>query len=198
MASVDCRTVSVNSTTLDLRLDGVDLTLGAKLEAGVALGKNEPFVESLDLTPSPRLLEVLGDIPYKPWQCLAELIDNAFDDFLSEETRDPLEPPVVEITLPKPGTAEGDELVCVADNGRGMNLERFERALRAGYSPNSRYGSLGLFGMGFNIATANLGSVTEVRTTRAGDPDWTHCRDRLSRDAATPKFHGPPPSGPQS
>ncbi|ALG08179.1 ATP-binding protein [Kibdelosporangium phytohabitans] len=138
----------------------------------MSLGANETYIESLDLTPSPRLLEVLGDIPYKPWQCLAELVDNAFDAFLSDSDRAPSEPPSVEITLPKPGTAEGDELVCVADNGRGMGLEQFEQSLRAGYSTNSRYGSLGLFGMGFNIATANLGSVTEVRTTRSGDPDW--------------------------
>lgn len=136
------------------------------------LGEDDTPAESLDLTPSPRLLEVLGDIPYKPWQCLAELIDNAFDDFLADPNRDPADMPSVEITLPKPGIAEGDELVCVADNGRGMSLEQFQRALQAGYSPHSRYGSLGLFGMGFNIATANLGSVTEVRTTRSGDPDW--------------------------
>lgn len=138
----------------------------------MSFGANETSIESLDLTPSPRLLEVLGDIPYKPWQCLAELVDNAFDDFLSDSDRAASEPPSVEITLPKPDTADGDELVCVADNGRGMSLEQFEQSLRAGYSLNSRYGSLGLFGMGFNIATANLGSVTEVRTTRADDPDW--------------------------
>ncbi|MFI8927684.1 ATP-binding protein [Streptomyces sp. NPDC053474] len=138
----------------------------------MSLGASEPYPESLDLTPSPRLLEVLGDIPYKPWQCLAELIDNAFDDFLSDDARDADDPPYVRVTLPKPGTPEGDEIVCVADNGRGMSLEAFQLALRAGYSRNSRYGSLGLFGMGFNIATANLGSVTEVRTTRAGDRDW--------------------------
>ncbi|WP_344488324.1 ATP-binding protein [Glycomyces endophyticus] len=138
----------------------------------MSLSANETSIESLDLTPSPRLLEVLGDIPYKPWQCLAELVDNAFDDFLSDKDRGPSEPPAVQVTLPKPGTADGDEFVCVADNGRGMSLEQFERSLRAGYSLNSRYGSLGLFGMGFNIATANLGSVTEVRTTRSGDSDW--------------------------
>lgn len=139
----------------------------------VSFGASEPYPESLDLTPSPRLLEVLGDIPYKPWQCLAELIDNAFDDFLSDDEREAAEPPYVRVTLPKPGTtAEGDEFVCVADNGRGMSLEAFQLALRAGYSQNNRYGSLGLFGMGFNIATANLGSVTEVRTTRTGDREW--------------------------
>ena len=36
--------------------------------------------EELDLTPDPRILEVLGEIPYQPWQCLAELVDNSFDE----------------------------------------------------------------------------------------------------------------------
>jgi hypothetical protein len=128
--------------------------------------------EELDLTPSPRLLEILGDLPYKPWQCLAELIDNAFDDFLSDSNRPPDDPPEVRVTLPKATTSDEDALVCVADTGRGMSLERLSQALRAGYSGKARYGSLGLFGMGFNIATARLGYVTEVRTTQAGDPDW--------------------------
>ena len=74
--------------------------------------------------------------------------------------------------MPKTNTVEGDEIVCVADNGRGMSLEGLERSLQAGYSSNARYGSLGLFGMGFNIATARLGTITEVKTTREGDPDW--------------------------
>lgn len=128
--------------------------------------------EQLDLTPSPRLLEILGEIPYQPWQCVAELIDNAFDDFMAETNRDPSDTPIVWVTLPKQNIAEGDEIVCVADNGRGMGKEALEQSLQAGYSSNARYGSLGLFGMGFNIATARLGTVTEVKTTREGDPDW--------------------------
>ncbi|WP_234525278.1 MULTISPECIES: ATP-binding protein [unclassified Streptomyces] len=128
--------------------------------------------EQLDLTPSPRLLEVLGDLPYKPWQCLAELIDNAFDDFLTDPDPEPQNRPTVRVTLPKASTSDEYAEVCVSDTGRGMTLERLQNALRAGYSSNTRYGHLGLFGMGFNIATARLGHVTEVRTTRAGDTDW--------------------------
>lgn len=135
-------------------------------------GTNGTSPEQLDLTPSPRLLEILGEIPYQPWQCVAELIDNAFDDFMAETNRDPSDTPIVRVTLPKQNIAEGDEIVCVADNGRGMGKETLERSLQAGYSSNARYGSLGLFGMGFNIATARLGTVTEVKTTREGDPDW--------------------------
>jgi hypothetical protein len=133
---------------------------------------NGEALEQLDLTPSPRLLEILGEIPYQPWQCVAELIDNAFDEFMADTNRDPSDPPIVRVTLPKQNIAEGDEIVCVADNGRGMGKEVLERSLQAGYSSNARYGNLGLFGMGFNIATARLGSVTEVRTTRESDPDW--------------------------
>ena len=41
----------------------------------------------LDLTPDPRILEVLGDIPFQPWQCMAELVDNSFDAFQSQIDR---------------------------------------------------------------------------------------------------------------
>jgi hypothetical protein len=128
--------------------------------------------EQLDLTPSPRLLEVLGDIPYQPWQCLAELVDNAFDEFGADPDRNPSEPPLVYVTLPKVTTALADAHVSVSDNGRGMSQATLQNALRAGFSGNSRYGSLGLFGMGFNIATARLGNKTEVKTTQAGDEHW--------------------------
>ena len=37
----------------------------------------------LDLTPSPRILQMLGEIDFEPWQCLAELIDNGIDSYLS-------------------------------------------------------------------------------------------------------------------
>ena len=36
-----------------------------------------------DLTPSPRVLRMLGQVDFKPWQCLAELADNAVDAFLT-------------------------------------------------------------------------------------------------------------------
>ena len=44
--------------------------------------------------------------------------------------------------------------------------------MSAGSSGNQRYGSLGLFGMGFNIATARLGNKTEVWTSRETDDEW--------------------------
>lgn len=127
-------------------------------------------VESIDVTPHPRLLAVLGDIEFAPWQCLAELVDNAFDDFLTAESQS--ETPTVAISLPSRGSDHRSAQVWISDNGRGMSLEHLNLALSAGWSSNARYGKLGLFGMGFNIATARLGNTTTVRTTRAGDSDW--------------------------
>lgn len=126
--------------------------------------------EVIDVTPHPRLLAVLGDIEFAPWQCLAELIDNAFDDFLTSSSVD--ETPTVAISLPGRRSDRRDAQVWINDNGRGMSLEHLTGAVSAGWTSNARYGKLGLFGMGFNIATARLGNTTTVRTTRTNDPDW--------------------------
>ncbi len=132
--------------------------------------KTQAQPEVIDLQPHPRLLSVLGDIEFAPWQCLAELIDNAFDEFLRHPN---LEEPTVTVTLPgrnsDPRTAE----VWVKDNGPGLSLGDLQNALRAGWTSNDRFGQLGLFGMGFNIATARLGSTAVVRTARADASHWT-------------------------
>ena len=126
--------------------------------------------ETIDVTPHPRLLAVLGDIEFAPWQCLAEFIDNAFDDFLSAPPDG--ETPRVAISLPSRRSDRRDAQVWISDNGRGMSLEHLTGAVSAGWTSNARYGRLGLFGMGFNIATARLGNTTRIRTTRAGDSEW--------------------------
>ena len=126
----------------------------------------------VNVQPHGRILSVLGDIEFAQWQCLAELIDNAFDDFLASGGAGG-DRPAVNISLPgrtsDPRTGE----VWVTDNGRGMDLGTLANAVSAGWTRNARYGSLGLYGMGFNIATARLGRVATVKTTRAGDPSWT-------------------------
>lgn len=144
-------------------------------------------LDMIDVRPHPRLLAVLGDIEFAAWQCLAELVDNAFDDFLVSPPSGG-EQPTVGITLPSRTSSPRDAQVWITDNGRGMDLERLNSALRAGWSGNQRYGQLGLFGMGFNIATARLGNATTVRTTRAGDPEWISVTIDLRRLAASSDF----------
>lgn len=124
---------------------------------------------AFDLTPDPRVLQMLGEINLAQWRCLAELVDNSIDGFMSaERLGHAIVTPEVVITVPRTDTAAAR--VSVRDNGPGMSSETLEHAVRAGWSGNSPIGSLGLFGMGFNIATARLGLVTEVWTSRAGDP----------------------------
>lgn len=146
-----------------------------------------PRADMIDVRPHPRLLSVLGDIEFAAWQCLAELADNAFDDFLAAPPVSG-ETPMVSITLPGRGSSHMDAQVWIADNGRGMDLGRLNNALRAGWSGNQRFGQLGLFGMGFNIATARLGNVTTVRTTQAGDPEWISVTIDLRKLAAANDF----------
>ena len=69
-------------------------------------------------------------------------------------------------------------MLTVKDNGPGMSLDQLENAVKAGWTGNNPLSNLGLFGMGFNIATARLGLVTEVWTTRAVRPGIRRSSDR--------------------
>jgi len=127
--------------------------------------------DDFDLKPDPRILPMLGEINLVQWRCLAELIDNSVDGFLAckREGQD-VDSPQVSIALP---TRDADTAkVTVTDNGPGMSPSQLEKAVSAGWSGNSPIDSLGMFGMGFNIATARLGTVTTVWTTRKEDTEW--------------------------
>lgn len=126
-----------------------------------------------DLRPDPRILPMLGEINLAQWQCLAELVDNAVDGFLATKRNKKLTAktdPMIQINLPTSDAS--NNRVTVIDTGPGMSIEILEQAVRAGWSGNNPIDNLGLFGMGFNIATARLGSVTTVWTTRAEDGEW--------------------------
>lgn len=152
--------------------------------------------DTIDVQPHPRLLSVLGDIEFAPWQCVAELVDNAFDEFLRNPPVD--EAPTVWVTLPARNSTPKDGEVWVKDNGPGMALDQLNNALRAGWTSNDRFGQLGLFGVGFNIATARLGQVAVVRTARAEDPDWTVVTIDLKALAAGTDFTLPVVTEPKS
>lgn len=153
---------------------------------------------SINIRPSSRILRILGDIEFEPWQCLAELIDNAFDDFLELERTVDHWPDgyKVSVTLPSPNTHIRDAEVVIQDSGRGMDLATLNNAVRAGWSSNDRFSKLGLFGMGFNIATARLGRRARVFTTRSGDTDWVGVE--IDLDAIGDDFEAPVISRPKS
>lgn len=151
---------------------------------------------SINVEPHPRLLSVLGDIEFFPWQCIAELVDNAFDEFLRNPLTD--EEPTVWVSLPARNSSPRDGEVWVKDNGPGMTLEQLNNALRAGWTSNDRFGQLGLFGVGFNIATARLGQVAVVRTARVNDAEWTVVTVDLKELASGTDFKLPVTTEPKS
>jgi len=124
---------------------------------------------TFDFTPDPKVLIALTHTHIQPLDALCELIDNAIDSFSTAMVQgSPTANPVVRVDLPKVSEIDaGKGVIRVSDNGPGLDIESTEKALRAGYSGNNPYDTLGLFGMGFNISTGKLGSVTHFFSTRS-------------------------------
>src|SRR4051812_574400 len=100
--------------------------------------------ETLDLTPSPRILDVIADVDMSIEECLAELIDNTLDELAAARREETGFEGRVEIDLPYGPSVTANSVISVTDTGRGMSVEQMRQALRAGSSGNDRYGSLGL------------------------------------------------------
>jgi hypothetical protein len=114
---------------------------------------------------------MLGEIKLPEWRCVAELIDNAVDGFLGiRRAGDDITAAQIHVNIPL--TDAPSAKLSVRDNGPGMSADTLEKAVTAGWTGNDPINNLGMFGMGFNIATARLGTVTTVWTTRKGDPEW--------------------------
>lgn len=125
----------------------------------------------LNITPTPDVLIALTNTPLRPLDAICELIDNGIDAFRAAKIEgNPVLHPWVQVNVP--GEAEvrrGDGTLRIADNGAGLDMEGLERALTAGFSSKNQFDTLGLFGMGFNIASGKLGKRTVVTTARKSD-----------------------------
>lgn len=126
---------------------------------------------TLDITPDPKVLMALTQTPLKPLDALCELIDNGIDAFTVARARGvQLTRPVIEVRIPTVAMInKGEGVISVIDSGAGLSREELEMTLRAGYSGKNRFDSLGLFGMGFNIATGKIGRRTTVTTARSNE-----------------------------
>jgi len=105
---------------------------------------------------------MLGQIELKGWQCIAELVDNSIDAMLKSASNQKKNE--INIIIPTRSEIIRNSPLVIRDNGIGMTAEELENCLKAGYTSQSS-DNLGLFGMGFNIATARLGDVVEVWTS---------------------------------
>lgn len=147
-------------------------------------------ITTMDITPTPRILRTLGEIPFQTWQCIAELVDNSIDAFLSDmslEDRDKR----VTVTWSSDSVGAAVRTIEITDNAAGMSIDQLQNAVRAGYTSNDPIGNLGLFGMGFNIATARLGEETTVLSTRKGDTEWVGVKIDFQKLIDAKKFDAP-------
>ena len=127
----------------------------------------------VDITPTPRILRVLGDIPFQIWQCFAELMDNSIDAFHdSARNGCPMESPEITISWSNASVPDDKNELEIFDSGPGMTLDQLSAAVTAGYTTNDPIHNLGMFGMGFNVATARLGETTRILSTTAGSNEW--------------------------
>jgi len=124
-------------------------------------------MEQFNLTPSPALLDLLGKIPFKGWQCVAELIDNSIDAIINNNSKLKDFQKVISIYVPTKGKIAENQPLVVEDWGIGMTEEQLENAVKAGFSSKNTGSNLGLFGMGFNVATSRLANTVQVWTATA-------------------------------
>lgn len=147
-------------------------------------------MNTLDITPTPRILRTLGEIPFQTWQCIAELVDNSIDAFLSNANLEDCEKRIT-VMWSSDSVALTARTIEIVDNASGMSIEELQNAVRAGYTSNNPMDNLGLFGVGFNIATARLGEVTTILSTRKGDADWLGVKIDFQRLIDAKKFEAP-------
>lgn len=130
----------------------------------------------VDITPDPQILTAITYSPLRPIEALCELIDNSIDAFLNSlREGNQIKPAMINIEIPTVNELQkGVGKIVIKDNGRGMTQEQAQRAVTAGFSgQGNRWDNLGLFGMGFNIASGKLGNITILKTSIVGEDDWT-------------------------
>lgn len=149
--------------------------------------------DAFDLTPDPKVLIALTRTPLSPLDALCELIDNALDGFASGSVQGiQVSSPIIAISLPsRSEVRDGVGEVQVRDNGPGMTAETTEKSIRAGFTGNNPYDSLGLFGMGFNIATGKIGRVTRLHTCRPDETEATEVSIELEQIQKSRSFRVP-------
>lgn len=126
---------------------------------------------TMNVTPMTNILVVITDNPMKPLQTLYELIDNSVDSFnRSKLLGVDIKNPLIDIRIPSIADIKKNRgVLSVRDNAVGLSYEETNGAVTAGFSGKNKYDTLGLFGMGFNIATGKLGVETHFRTTKESD-----------------------------
>lgn len=111
-----------------------------------------------------KLVFSLRHLDYDNLTALADLVDNAIDANASQIWVD-----IVSHTDNKPDRESEVARIIIADNGRGMDTDVLDEALRLGSDTerNASY-DLGFYGMGLVTASISMGTRLEVITKASG------------------------------
>lgn len=123
-------------------------------------------ISTVNIRPGVGVLSVISFIRYQPWFALAELVDNAIQSYLTNQTAlravDGAQYKLrVEIEV------EHDKIV-IRDNAGGISQGEYGRAFRPAALPTDRSG-LNQFGMGMKTAACWFARKWQVRTTALGE-----------------------------
>ncbi|MEB8343922.1 XRE family transcriptional regulator [Streptomyces endophyticus] len=150
---------------------GYDSSTWAAARQRAVSGRNVGWKQSHEpmlVTPTPRVLSVLGDIEMSEFNCFAELVDN----FMGACIEPGSAPLVSNISITFDGmiARRRQGSVVIRDNGPGMDRDTLTRAVSLGWAGGK---DREIFGLGFNVATARLGSRITVRSARVESSVWT-------------------------
>lgn len=123
---------------------------------------------TVDISPSSGILSVLQHVNYKPWNALAEYIDNSLQssiDKKKELNRLYKGSYKLEVSIKVEEMLNQIEIV---DNAAGISVEHFPHAFRTAKVPVNREG-LSEFGMGMKCASCWFGKNWQVKTKYLGD-----------------------------
>jgi hypothetical protein len=131
------------------------------------------FNQPNDSNPA-RLIQSLRHIGYSNYEAIADLVDNCLDADATSI--------VIKISQ-----RSGDFVITIADNGKGMDRDILDEALRLGsLTERDVTTDLGKFGMGLVTASLSLSQRTQV-VTKQGDEYYTSIVD-VEEVVKTDKF----------
>lgn len=125
-------------------------------------------MKQIDIQPPNDIYDTFGRLNYKPWYALAEFVDNATQNFVTNESALAAADgeALLDIDIEH---SERDRRLTISDTAHGMGWEELQRALRISARPPDTSGR-SEFGMGMKTAACWFGTRWTVETTRLGEP----------------------------
>lgn len=123
--------------------------------------------QEMNIQPQAGVIGVFSRLNYKPWYAIAEFVDNSTQSFYSHQAQ--LKKNGINMLDVNIDYDEEHDILTIADNAYGMEMEDFQRAVKIDSPPENKDGR-NEFGMGLKTAASWFGNVWSVKTTQLGSP----------------------------